>query len=53
MVAACEQKSRYVWQPDQSLAMIKYIQSQGQTIWGYELGNEVNSDPGCYLCACR
>ena len=43
MVAACEQKSSYVWQPDQSLAMIKYIQSQGQTIWGFELGNEVNN----------
>ena len=23
--------------------MIKYIQSQSQTIWGFELGNEVNN----------
>jgi hypothetical protein len=42
-VAACEQKSAYVWKPDQSIAMVKYIQSQAQTIFAFELGNEVNN----------
>lgn len=42
-VAACAQKSAYVWKPDQAISMVKYIQSQKQTIWGFELGNEVNN----------
>ena len=42
-VAACAEKSAYVWKPDQAVSMVRYIQSQNQTIWGFELGNEVNN----------
>jgi hypothetical protein len=42
-VKACAEKSAYVWKPDQAISMVKYIQSQKQTIWGFELGNEVNN----------
>jgi hypothetical protein len=34
---------KYVWTPEAAVAMIKYIQSQKQQIWGFELGNEVNN----------
>ena len=43
MVQACVDKSQYVWKADPAVAMIKYIQSRQQIIWGYELGNEVNN----------
>lgn len=43
MVQACADKGNYTWDPAPSVAMIKHIQQQGQQIWGYELGNEVNN----------
>lgn len=39
MVQACTDKSQYVWKAEPAVAMIKYIQSKKQEIWGYELGN--------------
>ena len=43
MVQACVDKSAYVWDAGPAVAMIKYIQSKGQTMMGFELGNEVNN----------
>jgi hypothetical protein len=43
MVSACLAKEHYTWDPAPAHAMIKFIQTQGQTMWGFELGNEVNN----------
>ena len=46
MPEACTLNESYVWAGStaqkQSVEMIKHIQSQSQSIWGYELGNEVS-----------
>jgi len=43
MVKACDLEEEYEWSAAPAIAMIKYIQSQKQQIWGFELGNEVNN----------
>ena len=47
MVQACAHASAssppYKWNPAPAAAMIRFIQSRGQVIWGFELGNEVNN----------
>ena len=43
MAQACADKEHYVWKAAPAVALIKYMQSKNQTIWGFELGNEVNN----------
>jgi hypothetical protein len=42
-IEACTEKGNYTWKVEPAIAMIKYIQSQNQSVWGFELGNEINN----------
>ena len=51
---ACAAKSAYVWNATNTMSLLRYVAAHNQTIWGYELGNEVNNvGPGtsCNLTA--
>jgi hypothetical protein len=38
-----QERGNYKWKVEPAIAMIKYIQSQNQSIWGFEIGNEINN----------
>lgn len=43
MKQACSKKNSYVWSSDEATALIKSISQDKQTLWGFEVGNEVNN----------
>ena len=44
---ACREGSNYTWNASNAATLLEYIKSNGQHVWGFELGNEVNNNgPG-------
>ena len=41
---ACAARGRYVWNATNAITLLRYVAAHNQTIWGYELGNEVNNN---------
>ena len=42
-VAACAEHQKYAWNSSNAVAWIRHMQTAGQDVWAYELGNEVNN----------
>ena len=53
LITACEQGPRYEWNTSAAVRLLDYLSNKGYTLWGFELGNEVNNDGGspCNLTA--
>jgi hypothetical protein len=50
---ACLEGSSYVWNRSNAESLLRYLELHKQTVWGFELGNEVNNNGGapCNLTA--
>eukprot|EP00658_Telonema_sp_P-2_P047778 TRINITY_DN36375_c0_g1_i1.p1 TRINITY_DN36375_c0_g1~~TRINITY_DN36375_c0_g1_i1.p1 ORF type:complete len:392 (+),score=86.23 TRINITY_DN36375_c0_g1_i1:251-1426(+) len=46
---ACRQGRAYVWNASNAGRLLEYLRARRQTVWGFELGNEVNNNaaPPC------
>jgi len=43
---ACREGASYQWNSTNAHELLTYIRAQGQRVWGFELGNEVNNNGG-------
>lgn len=43
---ACREGSMYQWNSSNAAVLLAHINSNGQHVWGFELGNEVNNNGG-------
>ena len=46
LAEACAAGPSYVWNATNAERLLSYLQKSGQSVWGFELGNEVNSTLG-------
>eukprot|EP00756_Hemistasia_phaeocysticola_P045208 Hpha_TRINITY_DN18971_c0_g1::TRINITY_DN18971_c0_g1_i1::g.17651::m.17651/K07964/HPSE; heparanase len=44
--AACKEGTAYVWNATNAGELLDYLKANGQKLWGFELGNEVNNNGG-------
>jgi hypothetical protein len=43
---ACSEGASYTWNGTNAATLLSYMSSHNQTMWGFELGNEVNNNGG-------